>query len=204
MKTASHVLIGRFVSDYVAAQSGIILDKQEFVHGSVLPDRRITFLTRPHFLKYNAGLVQRKIYRLLNAKAFNSAMNGRISRRLGILCHYYADFFCFAHSPRFKGGLAAHRAYEERLHAYLKAHISQFSQPAPAPAAGSGGETDAKAVYASFSRLHDAWCNAGDSFGNDLAYAILACVEAVVMIAGALSAEKGKAQPCAPDALYAA
>lgn len=200
MKTESHVLIGHIVSDYVKAQFGIVLDERNFVRGNVLPDRRITFLTRPHFLKYNAGLVQRKIYRLLNNKIDGGAVGGQISKRLGILCHYYTDFFCFAHSPRFKGGLAAHRSYEERLHHYLTAHLSELGGPLPAAPDCNG--PDAKTVYARFGSLHDGYTQAACSFENDLAYSIYACAEVIVTLI--FSAENANAQPGAVYALHAA
>jgi hypothetical protein len=99
MKTESHVLIGHIVLDYVKAQFGIVLDERNFVRGNVLPDRRITFLTRPHFLKYNASLVQRKIYRLLNNKIDGGAVGGQFQSGL-VFCAIIIRIFSVLRTAR--------------------------------------------------------------------------------------------------------
>lgn len=47
---------------------------------------------------------------------------------LGQTLHYVADSFTHAHTPRFQGSLADHRAYEEHLRGLLHRRIEELSQ----------------------------------------------------------------------------
>ena len=42
------------------------------------------------------------------------------AKRLGIICHYCADFFCFAHNSGFKGNLRGHMRYESTLEHFCR------------------------------------------------------------------------------------
>lgn len=179
MNTLSHVLMGRFLHDYVRKKHGIALNKESFVWGNVLPDYRISFIQRPHFIANSLNYVQRKISRLL--KQQRSACRGKThSKELGILCHYYADFFCFAHTPDFGGNLYQHVRYEDKLYQYFLKHyeefkIMQFIHPGDI-------SRDADFIGARFSQLQSSYLQARPSFDNDLIYSILACTELIVIL----------------------
>jgi hypothetical protein len=42
-------------------------------------------------------------------------MAASFSEKLGIVLHYIADFFCFAHAPTFNNNIISHLLYETRL-----------------------------------------------------------------------------------------
>jgi hypothetical protein len=125
MNSMNHILIGTVVYEYIKDKYGIVLDKQSFLKGNTCPDHGISFL-RPHRVRYCNKMIQRKTARLCNSGF--KIIGGRASKRFGILCHYYADFFCCAHSPQFEGNLKAHVRYENELLHFMEDHYSFFRE----------------------------------------------------------------------------
>ena len=179
--------MGRFLSEYVERHYDIRLDRKSFLLGNVLPDYCPSFLVRPHYLKNNAVHVQ-NILRLLLSRRSSARNDKRRSRLLGILCHFYADFFCYAHSESFPGGLSEHIAYENGLHHYFTEHLGQLSFIRFTAQAAS--VTEADGVYRQFETLHSGYLVSHLSFGNDLMYAMMACIDLIVSTSGAAAEEK--------------
>lgn len=179
--------MGRFLSEYVERHYKIQLERKSFILGNVLPDYCPSFLLRPHYLKNNAVHVQ-NILRLLLSRRSSARNDKRCSRLLGILCHFYADFFCYAHSERFPGNLTEHIAYESRLYRYFAENLEQLAfirftaQAAPA--------AEADGIYRRFEALHSSYLLSHLSFGNDLMYAMMACVDLIVLTSGAAATEE--------------
>jgi len=200
MNTSSHILMGKFLSEYVETHYKIHLERKSFLLGNVLPDYCPSFLIRPHYLKNNAVHV-RHILRLLLSRHSSVCNDKRSSRLLGILCHFYADFFCYAHSDCFPGNLSEHIAYENRLHRYFTKNMEQLSSirfmAQAAPAKGADG------IYRQFESLHSGYLVSHLSFGNDLLYAMTACIDLIVLPSGCATAEEGQAEPCRFDNLKA-
>ena len=125
MKSASHHAMGHLLYEALTAQ-GVKLDRELFVLGNLLPDYMPELILNPHFtLK-----CQREIHIFTEALAGQPVVRGEqlppeYALRLGILCHYLTDYFTFAHTPEFRIGLKEHRAYEQRLDDYFRAHYTQ-------------------------------------------------------------------------------
>ena len=185
MNTSSHILMGRFLYQYVAANYRIRLERNNYLLGNVMPDYCPSFLLRPHYLKNNAVHVQ-KIIRFLLSEHPSACHGTRASRLLGILCHFYADFFCYAHSDSFPAGLPEHIAYENRLNRYFAENLERLRSvrliATSVPAA------DADSVYRQFETLHASYLKSHVSFGNDLLYAMTACTDLIVLISRATAA----------------
>jgi hypothetical protein len=119
MNKPTHILIGKYLYGVMKDQYGIVLDRTGFLFGNVLPDLRPSFLTRPHFPEYNISYVKKEIRNLLSKKQKSAYFGRTYSRRLGVICHYYADFFCFAHNRYFTGDIVSHVKYEKDFHRFL-------------------------------------------------------------------------------------
>jgi hypothetical protein len=187
MNTSSHILMGRFLSEYVETHYKIRLERKSFILGNILPDYCPSFLIRPHFLKNNAVHVQ-NILRLLLSRRSSACYDKRYSRLLGIICHFYADFFCYAHSDCFSGSLSEHIAYENTLQRYFEKNLEQLSfirfMTQMTPVTETGG------LYRQFETLHAGYLLSHVSPGNDLTYAMMACIDFIVLISGAATAEE--------------
>ena len=188
MNTSSHILMGKFLWEYAEQHYRIRLERKSYLLGNVLPDYCPSFLIRPHYLKNNAGYVQ-SVIRLLVSRHPCGYQDKKDSHLLGVLCHFYADFFCCAHSEDFTGGLSEHIAYESRLHRYFVENLDQFGSirfiAQSVPSAG------ADEIYRQFEALHSSYLLSHPSFGNDILYTMMACMDLIVLTCG--SAEKKQA-----------
>jgi hypothetical protein len=125
MNSLNHVLIGTIVYDYLKDKYGIVLDRPGFLKGNTCPDHSISFL-RPHRIRFCSKMVQRKTARLCNKDL--KIVGSRASKKFGILCHYYSDFFCLAHNPQFEGNLKAHVRYEKEMLRYMRENYDAFQK----------------------------------------------------------------------------
>lgn len=189
MNTHSHILMGRFLHDYVRKRYGIVLNRRCFIWGNVLPDYSVSFIQRPHFIKYNLTYVQKlTVFALKQAqkqkkqprKSANRDKN--YSKQLGILCHYYADFFCFAHTSHFKGGLYQHIKYEDKLGQFFDEKYDTLATVELIHATAAA--KDEKQIFAQFNKLQSAYMESAPSFQNDMTYSILACAELICLLTG--------------------
>lgn len=196
MNSASHILMGRLVRQYVQEHYGIGLDERNFLLGNVLPDYLPSFLTRPHFLRYNAGHVRKLMRNLisgLSSPEKKTPKRSRHSLALGVICHFYTDFFCYAHSPYFRQGLRKHAEYEERLDQYFKQSIEKLCRLSVIiPAAQYSCVQD---IYARFEKLQSSYRAAERAFSSDLVYAFYACVDVIVALTGCAAAQAQKPMP---------
>ncbi|MBW7573506.1 zinc dependent phospholipase C family protein [Caproiciproducens faecalis] len=177
MNSMNHILIGTIVYEYLNEKYGIVLNKSRFLTGNTCPDHGISFL-RPHKMRYCDKMVRRKMerfcrkdYQIIGAKA---------SKKLGILCHYYSDFFCCAHSPQFSGNIKEHVRYENELLQFMREHYSAFRGMDYVPYA---------AIPASVAEINNRMCELiGNrpvkeyNFGAELFSAIQACAELVLFV----------------------
>jgi len=83
-----------------------------FIAGNILPDIWLSFIYRPHFRKFSAAGINKMLRRLYDSRAGSGGL--WFSYRLGVVTHYICDFFCYSHTPAFKGGLNGHRRYEKK------------------------------------------------------------------------------------------
>lgn len=125
MKSASHHAMGHLLHQTLE-EAGIHLDKEMFVLGNLLPDYLPELILAPHF----TAKCQREINVFTGVLAAQHVdRTGEIpaeyALRLGILCHYITDYFCFAHNREFKQTLAKHAAYEQELNDYFRTHYAK-------------------------------------------------------------------------------
>ncbi len=187
MKISSHIQMGKYICDYVKKKYNIDLDFDSFIEGNVIPDRRLSFYTRPHYLKNNISYIKREINCLIEENLTPASMSADYSKRLGIICHYYADFFCHAHNSSMRYKLLTHKRYENELHDYFVKNYINLEELTFTPEILS--KPEAESIFEKFYELNMEYRDAAPSCHNDLAYTILACVQAIVLITNASAVE---------------
>lgn len=125
MNSSNHILIGTIVYEYLKEKYGIVLHESSFLKGNTCPDHGISFL-RPHRMRYCNRMVRKKTVKLCQADW--GIMSTKASKKIGILCHYYADFFCCAHNPQFSGNLKEHVRHEDQLLRFMDENYAAFRQ----------------------------------------------------------------------------
>lgn len=174
-------MVASFLHRYIREHHGIELCPGNFTYGNLLPDFRPAYKKVPHEREYWARYLKNEITRLSDFKQESPCFGVNYSRRLGILCHFYADFFCFAHTPDFEGGSYAHVRYELALHRHIRDIMPALDG---VDFGGSTDKRDAGAIQGGFTALQELYLKREPSFDNDIAFTLRACVEAVTAIAG--------------------
>lgn len=124
MKKPSHYAMGHLLHQALE-QEGFRLERDLFVLGNLLPDYMPEIILLPHFSKR----CRREIDLFSEVLAAQSIPAGEAippeySFRLGILCHYITDYFCYPHCDEFGHNLKKHASYEQQLDAYFSKHYS--------------------------------------------------------------------------------
>ncbi len=193
MKKTSHLLMGGLLLEYAEQYFQVALDRRRFLLGNVLPDYLPSFLSRPHFLKYSTDHVKKLTQKLLLRLPLSFEPQKRRARyalRLGMLCHFYTDFFCHAHSPRFKEDPRKHTAYEIALARYFRENYDSIQELTVLARAEEGLSADE--MFARFERLQERYLKAEQTLLNDIVFGFYACVELIVMLAQSAAGMAGK------------
>ena len=176
--------MGRLLIEYAEKNFGVALNERRFLLGNVLPDYLPSFLSRPHFLKYSNDHVKKLTQKLLLRLPLayeTEKRRAKYAMRLGMLCHFYTDFFCHAHSPRFRLGPAKHTMYESELAQYFRDNYDSLKELTVMASVDDG--FTAEEIFARFERLQQAYLEAEQAFLHDIVFGFYACVELIAMLA---------------------
>ena len=177
MNSPNHILIGTIVYEYIKNKYGIVLDRSSFLKGNTCPDHGISFL-RPHRVRYCNRMVRKKTIKLCRADW--GRINERASKKIGILCHYYSDFFCYAHSSNFTGSLKDHIRYEDEMLHFMYDKYSIFQNIDYIP--NVIFSADAMEINNRMRELVRRKVSKQGDYGMELICAIQACAELVLAV----------------------
>jgi len=180
LNTNSHILIGRILCDHIKKEYDICLEKSSFLWGNIAPDLSILPSSRPHFAEYRLKQVREQIGKLENMDILTFRPGAKYCARLGMICHFYADFFCGAHNDaRLKYSRAAHFRYEHGLQKYLADSpadlwIKPFSEKDTRRSKGISDRGFEVLLY-------DYLCGE-PGFRKDIVFTLNACTEVIVSV----------------------
>lgn len=113
MNRKCHITMAESIWELMHFKHGIVLDRDTFVYGNTKPDRTLAFFFTRHTIQDTFAMVVKEIYALANFNRNPSFSFKEFSFRLGLLCHYITDYFCFPHNSVFQGNLREHMRYEK-------------------------------------------------------------------------------------------
>lgn len=119
MNTYSHIRIGKMVLKRLESEYQISLPKTVFIWANCRPDYSVKYHKIPHNKEPMKDTFERLAYEVSHCKWERDNILF-IADRLGVICHFLCDFFCYAHSPSFSGSLKEHIAYESKVNHFLK------------------------------------------------------------------------------------
>jgi hypothetical protein len=180
MNKRTHIILGRLLYQRLTEDFGICLDKQSFLLGNILPDLTLSFIVRPHFIDSSIQHIRDEIKRLIPAHNDSVYCGSDFSRRLGEICHYCADFFCFPHSIYYKGDIPSHVRYEKALYHYLKDNIIESTWKAST--VKRSGKIDGDEVVDRIYEAQNEYHQAVPSFDTDVTFSLQACLHVILMI----------------------
>ncbi len=182
----THVMIGEVLLEFARERFGLILRRDAFLLGCVLPDYGIQFITKPHIQKNYDLYVKKRIEQLLNAEPDPALAGSAYSRRIGIICHFYADFFCCPHSRNMYCGVSNHVKYERELWHFMQEYLNSFRINKYKSNTTIHQITDWKKlnsefIFSRFEAFHSEYLKEEPSFETDLRYTIDASAEMLEM-----------------------
>ena len=181
MNSFSHNLIGKILLNQLSTRYGVELDRRSFLYGCMLPDFRRYFKTLPHEPLYWERYIKNEIRDLSGLKQTGKRFGPGVSKRLGIICHFYADYCCYAHTCFFEGGTLAHMKYEWFLDRRLRDHAARLYT------AELGVKTvpvlSPEAIYADMTSLLEKYKEYEPGYMRDLTFALRACAGLITAVA---------------------
>lgn len=119
MRKQGHLLVTNHI---MMEQKG--WEKACILLGCVLPDFWIPSLMKGHKRDKNWDKIKEQMEKLERKGSWNM----RSCIKLGIILHYVEDYFTYAHSRAYEGGLYAHCMYEKKQYQEFKEHLSVEKQ----------------------------------------------------------------------------
>lgn len=182
MNSFSHITVAKYLHRYLREQHGIELSRGDFIYGNLIPDFRPAYKKLPHTQDYWMRYLKSEFGKLSAIRQESAIFGVNYSRRLGVICHFYADFFCRAHTEDFEGGSYTHIRYELALNRHIKNTIPSLKKM------DFGGNTargrDAGTILSGYSALQSEYLSAPTSFDNDIEFTLRACIETLTAVAG--------------------
>lgn len=168
MLPQTHMIIAGVIYDDIRADHKIELNKTNLIYGSVKPDLYSGLPKLKHFKPQSFSTICGSISDLSGGKIeYNRAAVANLSKNIGIVTHYVADYFCAPHNDRltYQHHIIDHLKYENSLHkVFDKTPLTQkkvmptqwldFSKP--------------EQVMNYLDELHRYYVEGHDSFLNDL------------------------------------
>lgn len=122
MRKKSHICLAYYLVNTVDNKM-LREHKKAFVVGNVLPDCKVSFVTKRHNITETYDMVKDYIERCsIKASSFEE-LKTAYSTRLGEIIHYIADYFTFPHNANYDGSLSEHCIYEKYLKFELKKYV---------------------------------------------------------------------------------
>jgi hypothetical protein len=97
--------------------------KKAFYIGSILPDLKLSFLTKRHTIDETFEILIEEIKKITVDYDINKGINGYYARHLGVITHYLSDYCTFPHNSIFEGSITEHVYYEKELKFSLKEYL---------------------------------------------------------------------------------
>lgn len=115
MLIQTHHHLATLVYQHVKGKYHLELSNDKLHFGSIIPDLNWKYLHIPHFFEGGFIHYRTEVRELLEDQKYLDIKE--FSKKLGIILHFTADFFCNAHNDEeYKNNILSHLNYEMKLH----------------------------------------------------------------------------------------
>ncbi len=167
MLPQSHMIMAGIIYENIRRKFNLNLNKMNLTYGSVIPDIPFQLSGLPHFKPESFDIICNKIHQLSQADFTKDKNSLKIlSRDIGIVTHYIADYFCVPHNDRqrFKDDFISHIQYENNLHKLYKTRDPRVFIKKPSFNAQNNSANDIMSIL---NRLHFTYLSREPSLMND-------------------------------------
>ena len=169
MIVQSHLSVASMIANELK-KHGLLLNKKNFMFGSIKPDISSMLKKHPHKINHSLDFIMQRTFALFSQDVLEDIKE--FSYQLGIICHYITDFFTFAHNSFFQGPFSEHLAYERSLNNYVK-RIAK-SDDRTSIMYNISDSIEAFKDY--LKNMHSVYMEKAVSFERDFSYAISLCM----------------------------
>lgn len=115
MLIQTHYHLANLIYEHIEKKYKLSLRQDMLQYGSIKPDIVWKYANMPHFYDEGYSFYLTEIEQLAKGHKYRNIKD--FSIKLGVILHFTADFFCFAHNhEEFKYSLWCHLNYERKLH----------------------------------------------------------------------------------------
>ena len=172
MRKKSHLSLAGYIVDIVDAD--MIDHPLAFRFGSLEPDLVPSFITTKHRIDLTFHKLEKKINKVIDEYDKNKGMTIGLSKDLGVITHYIADYFTYPHNSHYPGNIKDHCHYENHLKHGLRAYI----RSGEAVFGGAGYKrsfSTADEMLEYIQEAHDEYMKQPGSVENDCKYITTVC-----------------------------
>lgn len=127
MRKKSHISLAKHIVN-ISGMKAFDKHKKAFYFGSILPDCKPSFLTKPHEINGTFNYVYQRIEQLTSGYSNVGELSTAYFTKLGEVVHYIADYFTFPHNKEYLGSVKQHCIYEGKLKHKLREYIKNISE----------------------------------------------------------------------------
>ncbi len=174
----THKLLADLLYEGVSKVYPGVLSRRAFLNGNLLPDLDSRYQQFQHYTHGSWTYLER----LMGEMEDLSCSSESGSEKLGIICHFIADFFCKVHNRPYseQHSLLGHVMYEHQLHKLYREMKKDKAQLMVFPRASSTncGDTGKHWVNTKMAGIHREYMEGTPEMERDICYAIGSCIEA--------------------------
>jgi hypothetical protein len=122
LRKKSHISLAKYIMNNMNVQD-LSDHRKAFYIGSILPDLKLSFLTKKHTITDTFEILIEEIKKITVDYDINKGISSYYARHLGVITHYLSDYCTFPHNDIFHGGLTEHCSYEKELKFSLKEYV---------------------------------------------------------------------------------
>ncbi|MCC5909325.1 MAG: zinc dependent phospholipase C family protein [Clostridiaceae bacterium] len=129
MLPQSHVIIAEHLHQSIKEILNVELHKGSLIYGSIKPDIPLNLAGIRHFKPQSFDFIGNEIHQLSQYPLIdNKEYIKWLSKEIGIVTHFIADYFCVPHNDRktYKNHFVDHILYEKNLHNQYKTYNNKI------------------------------------------------------------------------------
>ncbi|MGN0204501.1 MAG: zinc dependent phospholipase C family protein [Coprococcus sp.] len=175
MRKKSHLSLAGYIVDVI--DKDMIAHPLAFRFGSLEPDLVPTFITTKHRIDLTFYKLEKKIKKVLEEYDSSKGLTIGLSKDLGVITHYLADYFTFPHNIEYPGTMTEHIHYEAELKVNFMLFIEHVKE---AQIHFQNVVLNSAEEICNFIRkCHDEYIHAVKSIQNDCNYILKICAQVI-------------------------
>jgi hypothetical protein len=178
MRKKSHLSLAGYIMDVV--DTDMIEHPMIFRFGSLEPDLVPTFITTKHRIDLTFEKLEKKIVRVIENYDSSKGLTPGLTKDLGVITHYLADYFTFPHNLEYTGTMREHIRYEADLKDNFKLFVEEMKKNHTQFKEVTLRSAEEICVF--IKKCHREYIQITHSIQNDCAYILRICAQVISAI----------------------